>query len=58
MAACGMLREFDSTKDSIEDFLDRFEFYCLANNLKDEGEALRQKRPYSSCFQALPPLLN
>jgi len=41
MAAHGTLREFDSSKESIEDFRDRFEFYCLANNIKGEGEVLR-----------------
>ena len=28
-------QEFDTTKESIEDFRQRFEFYCLANNIKD-----------------------
>jgi len=45
MAAHGTLREFDSSKESIEDFKDRFEFYCLANNIKGEGEAQRRKGP-------------
>jgi len=38
--AHGNLCEFDPRKESIEDFHERFEFYCLANNIKDtEGDA-------------------
>ena len=44
MVTHGTLRDFDSTKESIEDFRERFEFYCLANNIKGEGEALRRKK--------------
>ena len=44
MATHGMLRDFDSTKESIEDFCERFKFYCLANNIKGEGEALIRKK--------------
>ena len=40
--AHGTLREFDPVKESIEDFKERFEFYCLANNVKGEG-ARRKK---------------
>ena len=43
MATHGTLRDFDSTKESIEDFCERFKFYCLANNIKG-GEALRRKK--------------
>ena len=42
--AHGSLREFDPTKESIEDFKGRFEFYCTANNICGEGEHARQKR--------------
>ena len=35
----GMLREFDPSKESIEDFRERYDFYCLANNIRGEGEA-------------------
>ena len=42
--AHGSLREFDLTKESIEDFKERFEFYCLANNIKGEGEHARRKK--------------
>ena len=44
MAAHGMLRDFDSTKESVEDFHERFEFYCLANNIKEEGDGQRRKK--------------
>ena len=44
MAEPGTLRDFDPSKESIKDFRDRFEFYCLANNIKGEGEALRRKK--------------
>ena len=44
MAEHGTLRDFDPSKEFIEDFCDRFEFYCLANIIKGEGEALRQKK--------------
>ena len=37
--AHGNIREFDPTKESIEDFQQCFEFYCLANNIKTEDEA-------------------
>ena len=37
--AHGMLREFDPSKESIEDFRERYDFYCLANNIRGEGEA-------------------
>ena len=42
--AHGSLREFDPTKESIEDFKERFEFYCTANNIRGEGEHARRKR--------------
>ena len=42
--AHGTLREFDATKESIEDFHQRFEFYCLANNIKDGDEAQRNQK--------------
>ena len=38
------LREFDLKKESIEDFKECFEFYCLANNVKGEGEYARRKK--------------
>ena len=44
MAAHGMLRDFDSTKESVEDFRERFKFYCLANNIKGEGDRQRRKK--------------
>ena len=34
--------DFDSTKESIEDFRERFEFYCVANNIRDD--AARRKK--------------
>ena len=41
--AHGNLREFDASKENIDDFRQRFEFYCLANNIKD-GDATQQNR--------------
>ena len=40
----GSLREFDPIKESIEDFKERFEFYCLANNFRGEGDHARRKK--------------
>ena len=37
------LKEFDPTKESVEDFKEHFKFYCQANNVKGEGE---HARPY------------
>ena len=42
--AHGALKEFDAEKESIEDFKERFEFYCVANKFKNEGEDLRRKK--------------
>ena len=42
--AHGTLREFDASKESIEDFHQRFEFYCLANSIKDGDEAQRNRK--------------
>ena len=39
-----MLREFDPEKESIEDFRERFEFYCLANNIRSDREAATQRK--------------
>ena len=44
--AQGSLKEFYPTKESIEDFKERFEFYCLANNVKGEGEHARRKKAF------------
>ena len=32
--AHGHIKEFDSAKETIEDFRQHFEFYCMANNIK------------------------
>jgi len=32
--AHGSIREFDPTKESVEDFYKHFEFYCVANNIR------------------------
>ena len=40
----GTLREFDSKKEAIEDFRQRFEFYFLASNIKDNDEAQRSQK--------------
>ena len=42
--AHGTLQEFDANKESIEDFHQRFEFYCLANNVKEGDEAQRNRK--------------
>ena len=42
--AHGTLREFDSKKEAFKDFRQRFEFYCLANNIKDGDEAQRNRK--------------
>lgn len=42
--AHGALREFDALKESIEDFRERFDLYCLANKISGEGEAARRKQ--------------
>ena len=42
--AHGVLREFDPLKESIEDFRERFDFYCLANNIRSEGEGAAQRK--------------
>ena len=37
--AHGSIREFDPRKESVEDFYERFEFYCVANNIRPgEGD--------------------
>ena len=41
----GSLKEFDLAKESIEDFRERFGFYCLANNILGENaDAVHQKK--------------
>ena len=42
--AHGSLKEFDPKKESIEDFKERFEFYCLANNIKGDSDHARRKK--------------
>ena len=42
--AHGVLREFDPLKESIEDFRDRFKFYCLVNNIHVKEEAVQDWR--------------
>ena len=43
--AHGHIKEFDSTKETVDDFRQRFEFYCAANNIKldDEAQQARKK---------------
>ena len=36
--AHGHIKEFDSTKETINDFRQHFEFYCAANNIQSENE--------------------
>ena len=42
--AHGVLKEFEPEKESMEDFRERFDFYCVANKIKNEGEDLRRKK--------------
>ena len=42
--AHGVLHEFDPLKESIEDFRERFDFYCLANNIRGEGDTASRKQ--------------
>ena len=42
--AHGNLREFDVSKENIDDFRQRFEFYCLANNIKEGDETQRNRK--------------
>jgi len=43
--AHGTIHEFDSQKESIEDFHERFQFYCGANNVRGaKGEAANRKK--------------
>ena len=42
--AHGVLHEFDPSKESIEDFRERFDFYCVANKISGEGDAARRKQ--------------
>ena len=35
--AHGNLKELDPVKELIEDFRERFDFYCLANNIHGEN---------------------
>ena len=38
------IREFESTKETVDDFHQRFEFYCAANNIKSEDEAQQARK--------------
>ena len=42
--AHGVLHEFNPLKKLIEDFRERFDFYCVANKISGEGEAARWKQ--------------
>ena len=42
--AHGVLKEFDLEKESIKDFRERFEFYCVTNKIKNDGDDLRSKK--------------
>ena len=35
--AHGSLREFDPKNESVEDFHEHFEFYCVANGIQDDN---------------------
>ena len=40
--AHGILREFDPKKESVEDFNEHFEFYCVANGIRDDNAAKKK----------------
>ena len=42
--AHGHIKEFDPTKETIDDFRQRFEFYCTANNIKSDDEAQQARK--------------
>ena len=42
--AHGQIKEFDSAKETIEDFRQHFEFYCTANNIKSGDEAQQDRK--------------
>ena len=44
MTAYGMMHEFDPVKESIKDFHDHFDFYCLANNIQSDRTAAAQQK--------------
>ena len=39
-----VLKKFDPEKESIEDFRERYDFYCVVNKLRNEGKDLRRKK--------------
>jgi len=43
--AHGSLKEFDSSKELIKDFHERFDLYCLTSNIRSENaDAVHQKK--------------
>ena len=62
--AHGNLCEFDPKKELIKDFCERFDFYCLANNIRDTDENERRKKALfitvlgQATFAKLKVLLN
>ena len=42
--AHGVLKEFDPAKESVEDFRERFDFYCVANKFRNDSDDLRRKK--------------
>ena len=42
--AHGHIKEFDSTKETVDDFRQHFEFYCAANNIKSDDEAQQARK--------------
>jgi len=42
--AHGHIKEFDSSKETIEDFRQWFEFYCTANNIKSDDETQQARK--------------
>ena len=42
--AQGHIKEYDSTKETVDDFRQRFKFYCAANNIKSDDEAQQERK--------------
>ena len=42
--AHGVLKEFDLAKELIEYFWERFDFYCVTNKFRNDGDDLRRKK--------------
>jgi len=46
--AHGVLKMFDPTKESKEDFRERFAFYCVANKFRNDDDLRRKKALFAT----------